>query len=54
MNKNMIQTDNIILSKNEKNFYFRLNRLLSAEHMGELFRVIFASKQKKVKNLGFF
>ena len=40
--------------KDKSNLYFRLNRLLSAEHMGELFRVIFASNQKKGKNLGFF
>tara|TARA_S200000501_G_scaffold376167_1_gene430265 strand:- start:2600 stop:3646 length:1047 start_codon:yes stop_codon:yes gene_type:complete len=47
-----------ILSKNlsfssKANIYYRLNRLIDKKCMGELFKVMFVTKNKKLFNLGF-
>jgi cyclopropane-fatty-acyl-phospholipid synthase len=39
--------------KDKSDLYFRLERLLSKKHMGELFKLIFAHKGKKGSILGF-
>ena len=39
--------------KEKSDLYFRLKRLLSSSHMGELFKVIFACKATKTKIIGF-
>ena len=48
----MILTKNMNF-KDKSNFYSRLKRLLSSDEMGELFKVIFASKLKVKNIIGF-